>query len=262
MLVNEFNAWLTENEDLSIVLGVVLGLLAALGPAMMLIGTIISFVLSPIGLLISGIVGLFLAFKNNFMGITDFFQPVIDALWPVINGFQTFWAALTASYIQKKNYSVDILDANAENLDFYETARVIEERSPRLINIVGYGQHPSASTPLMTGIGELSRKIKDVNKNSKIILTGIHASALPKKTLMEEMKTERSNISSSHIPEVKWREYWRVLIIHKWVVMLGIDSLERWQQDRCRRPRASRSASRACQGNVPSLGPADSTRAR
>lgn len=36
------------------------------------------------------------------------------------------------------------------------------------------------------------------------------------------MKTERSDISSSRIPEVKWREYWRVLIIHKWVVMLGI----------------------------------------
>ncbi len=97
-----------------------------------------------------------------------------------------FWAALTASYMQKKDYSVDILDANAENLDFDETVRTIEERSPRLINIVGYGQHPSASTALMTGIGELSRKINDANLDSKVVLTGIHASALPGKTLREE----------------------------------------------------------------------------
>ncbi|MBU0894649.1 MAG: B12-binding domain-containing radical SAM protein [Nanoarchaeota archaeon] len=97
-----------------------------------------------------------------------------------------FWAALTAGFIRKKGFSVDILDANAENLTYEETAKLIEEKNPRFVNIVVYGQHPSASTQLMTGVGTLCNLIKSENKERKIILTGLHPSAVPKRTIEEE----------------------------------------------------------------------------
>jgi len=98
-----------------------------------------------------------------------------------------FWAALTAGFIRKKGYRVNILDANAENLTHEETAKEIELQNPKITNIVVYGQHPSASTQLMTNVGELCKKIKEINPKRKIILSGLHPSALPKKTLEEEM---------------------------------------------------------------------------
>jgi len=97
-----------------------------------------------------------------------------------------FYAALTAGFIRRKGFSVDILDANAENLDLNETVEKIFEKNPQLVNIVVYGQHPSASTQLMTSISLLCKEIKKKNLEIKIILTGVHPSSLPEKTLIEE----------------------------------------------------------------------------
>ncbi len=97
-----------------------------------------------------------------------------------------FWAALTAGYIRKNGFNVKILDANAENLTHEETALRIKEMNPKLVSIVGYGQHPSASTQLMVGVRALCDEIKKLESNRKIILIGLHASALPMKTITEE----------------------------------------------------------------------------
>ena len=97
-----------------------------------------------------------------------------------------FWAALTADYVRRNGYEVLILDANAENMDIYETANAIGSINPKLTNIVVYGQHPSASTPLMDGVGKLCREIKRGDASLEIILTGLHPSALPKRTMREE----------------------------------------------------------------------------
>ncbi|MEM4259547.1 MAG: radical SAM protein [Candidatus Pacearchaeota archaeon] len=97
-----------------------------------------------------------------------------------------FWAALTAGFVRNQGYSVKILDANAENFSLEETVELIRDYNPKLIDVVVYGQHPSASTQLMTGVGELCREIKLKCFNSKIILTGLHPSALPERTLREE----------------------------------------------------------------------------
>ncbi len=97
-----------------------------------------------------------------------------------------FWAALTASYIRNKNFGVDIIDANAENLTHIETAKKISEANPKLTNIVVYGLQPASSTPLMTSVGELCKEIKKNEPERKIILTGLHPSALPERTLKEE----------------------------------------------------------------------------
>jgi len=97
-----------------------------------------------------------------------------------------FWAALSAGFIRDRGYSVKILDANAENLTHEETSQIIKEYSPRLTNIVVYGQQPAASTQLMGAVGDLCELIKLDDPERKIILTGLHPSALPRKTIEEE----------------------------------------------------------------------------
>ncbi|MCK5344309.1 MAG: cobalamin-dependent protein [Candidatus Heimdallarchaeota archaeon] len=97
-----------------------------------------------------------------------------------------FWAALTAGFIRNNGYHVDILDANAENYDAEETADKIVEMNPSLTNIVVYGQQPAASTQLMDTVGRLCTEIKKRDKNLMIILTGLHPSALPEKTMSSE----------------------------------------------------------------------------
>jgi len=98
-----------------------------------------------------------------------------------------FWAALTAGFVRKKGFSVKILDANAENIDIKETVEIIKELNPRFVNIIVYGQHPSASTQLMVSVGNLCREIKNNEPLRKILLIGLHPSALPEKTMKEEV---------------------------------------------------------------------------
>ncbi len=97
-----------------------------------------------------------------------------------------FWASLTAGFVKNQGFNVDILDANAKNLDFKETVGKIENYNPSLINIIVYGQHPSASTQLMTDVGELCRIVKEKNPERRILLSGLHPSALPERTIKEE----------------------------------------------------------------------------
>ena len=97
-----------------------------------------------------------------------------------------FWAALTAGFIKKRGYNVSILDSNAENITNKESAERIARYDPKIVNIVVYGQHPSASTQLMTSVGNLCKEIKSINPEQKIILSGLHPSSLPERTLDEE----------------------------------------------------------------------------
>ena len=100
VLANKFNAWAVANPSLAAGLGMVLGVLAAIGPIMMIggqaltligmgisaVGVAIAFVLSPIGLFIAAIVGLYYAFQHNFLGIRDFLQPFIDLVGETLPG--------------------------------------------------------------------------------------------------------------------------------------------------------------------------------
>ncbi len=97
-----------------------------------------------------------------------------------------FWAALTAGFARQRGYETKILDAYAENLSIEESIERVEDYNPRLVNIVVYGQQPAASTQLMGPVGELCKQIKQKNPQRKILLTGLHPSALPRKTLEEE----------------------------------------------------------------------------
>ncbi len=95
--------------------------------------------------------------------------------------------ALFASYLRKKNLSVDILDAPAFGLSPQQVAEtVIEKFKPSLIVIVVYGFQPSASTQNMPAAGATCQALKNLDSNIKIMMTGTHPAALPQRTMEEE----------------------------------------------------------------------------
>lgn len=97
------------------------------------------------------------------------------------------WCGLIAGFIREKGYSVKIIDAEAENLSPEDTAAKISEYDPRLAGIVVLGSNPSASsTPKMTAVGEVLTALKKDAPHIKTFLSGLHPSALPEQTLMEE----------------------------------------------------------------------------
>jgi anaerobic magnesium-protoporphyrin IX monomethyl ester cyclase len=96
------------------------------------------------------------------------------------------WAALLAAHLRAQGYSVALFDAEVEGWDYRQTAQRIQEAKPLLAAIVVSGTNPSASTMNMTGAGAISKELKDLAPEIKTVLTGLHPSALPERTLREE----------------------------------------------------------------------------
>jgi radical SAM superfamily enzyme YgiQ (UPF0313 family) len=97
------------------------------------------------------------------------------------------WGGMLANFIRDKGYSVKILDMETEDLGTSQIADKIITMNPVLVNIVLMGPNPSASsTPLMVVTRELLNLLKEKNPQAKTILTGIHPSSLPERTLKEE----------------------------------------------------------------------------
>lgn len=86
--ISEFLTTMSDNGDntVGIILAIGAGLaiigpiIAVIGSGIAAIGGLLAVVLSPIGLIIAAVVGLYLAFQNNFLGIRDLLQPVVDAI--------------------------------------------------------------------------------------------------------------------------------------------------------------------------------------
>ncbi len=96
------------------------------------------------------------------------------------------WAGLMASFVRGKGLTVELLDAEAENLDAEEAAQRLADMQPRLVAVVAYGQHPSASTQVMPSAGAVCKALKQAAPQLKVILLGGHVAALPERTLREE----------------------------------------------------------------------------
>jgi len=95
------------------------------------------------------------------------------------------WARLIGGYIADREFSVDILDSEAEEIGS-ELAQRVSERKPLLVGMVVYGHQPSASTQQMAAAGEACRAIKALTPDQKIIILGGHIAALPNRTIQEE----------------------------------------------------------------------------
>jgi len=96
------------------------------------------------------------------------------------------WAALLAGYLREKGWRVSLLDAEVEEWSFEEAARRILEEEPALAIVSVSGTNPSASTMNMTGAGEILRRLKEAAPRIRVLLHGLHPSALPERTMKEE----------------------------------------------------------------------------
>lgn len=96
-----------------------------------------------------------------------------------------FWIAVMAAYLRNNGFNVAVIDSNAENFTPEQTASSVKELNPLLAAVIVYGSQPSASTQNMTIAGKICRAIKE-NTSSAVAIGGLHPSALPRKTFIEE----------------------------------------------------------------------------
>lgn len=96
-----------------------------------------------------------------------------------------YLTASFAAYLRNEGFSVAIIDANAENITPEETAQKVQQLNPLVTAIIVYGNQPSASTQNMGISGKIATAIK-ATRCTKIVMGGLHPSALPERTLKEE----------------------------------------------------------------------------
>lgn len=96
------------------------------------------------------------------------------------------WGALLTAFLRQRGYGVELLDAELEGWDWPTTARMALEAAPRLVLISVSGSNPSASTPNMIGAGRIAGHLKEMSPQTRVVLGGLHPSALPERTLREE----------------------------------------------------------------------------
>ena len=97
------------------------------------------------------------------------------------------WTLLLANYVRRQGFQVAIYDVNVEGWESQVAEELILKHNPRIIVMMVYGHNPSASTQTMPAARKIAKDIKSYNKNIPIALGGIHPSALPERTLREEM---------------------------------------------------------------------------
>lgn len=96
-----------------------------------------------------------------------------------------FWVAVMAAYLRNRDFSVLVLDSNAENITPEETALRVSDMNPVLAAVIVYGSQPSASTQNMTIAGSICKALKG-NASCHVAIGGLHPSALPRQTLESE----------------------------------------------------------------------------
>ena len=114
-------------------------------------------------------------------------KQIYQSLGETLAAIETpVWAGLMASFVLKRGYSVQILDANADGLTPEETAERIVALNPLLTAVVVYGHNPSASTQVMPSASAICTAIKQRAPRLTVLLIGGHVASLPERTLREE----------------------------------------------------------------------------
>lgn len=96
------------------------------------------------------------------------------------------WAGLIAAFARANGLSVEIVDAEADELNPEQAAARVTALSPVLAVIVVYGHQPSASTQNMTGASAIATAIKNADADIALLMLGGHVASLPERTLAEE----------------------------------------------------------------------------
>ena len=89
-----------------------------------------------------------------------------------------FGLTCIAAYVREKFFSVNILDASAENLSSEEVFKFIRKHQPKVIGF-------SAMTPQFCRAANLARELEKLFPDILIIIGGHHASILPEDTLKD-----------------------------------------------------------------------------
>jgi len=97
------------------------------------------------------------------------------------------WAGLIAKFLQIHGVSVRVIDANAQDLEPDTAAERIKDMNPSLVVIVVYGHQPSASTQNMPATRAVCQSLDNLAHELPVMLLGGHVSALPERTLREEV---------------------------------------------------------------------------
>ena len=96
------------------------------------------------------------------------------------------WAAMLANSVRTKGFRPEILDAEAERLDYLSAAKRITEYKTKIVCFVVYGQQPSASSQNMEGAVATADELKRLAPDTFIVFVGGHVAALPKETMQKE----------------------------------------------------------------------------
>ncbi len=95
------------------------------------------------------------------------------------------WACLLAGAMRQLGFTVALHDINTQGWDAATRERCLA-LSPRLVVILAYGHHPSASTQTMPAVRSLLRDLKAAAPELPVALGGTHPAALPELTLRQE----------------------------------------------------------------------------
>ncbi|MEI8205349.1 MAG: radical SAM protein [Kiritimatiellales bacterium] len=96
------------------------------------------------------------------------------------------WSALLAGCLRAQGYAVSLLDAEVEGWSPEQAAEQVAVLRPTLTVVSVSGSNPSASTMGMTAAGQLLQSLRNREPSLKIILHGLHPSALPERSLRED----------------------------------------------------------------------------
>lgn len=87
--------------------------------------------------------------------------------------------AYLAAVSKKAGYHVAAIDAQALSLDAATTAQLVCEYQPKLVGI-------TATTPQIKEAWKISQNLKKSNPEIKVVLGGVHPTALPEESLIQE----------------------------------------------------------------------------
>ena len=96
-------------------------------------------------------------------------------------------ARFMASYLMRRGYGVDLLDAAITGYTPEVMAEEVRLRNPKLVVIPVYGFNPSSSTHTMPAARAFAQAIRDLCPETPVMMTGTHPAALPERTLREEL---------------------------------------------------------------------------
>ncbi len=96
------------------------------------------------------------------------------------------WAGMLNNACLQRGFKSEVLDCEVLRYDYQKSSETINDIDPKIACFVVYGQQPSASSQNMEGAVGISKKLKDLNPNMKILFVGGHVAALPYETLEKE----------------------------------------------------------------------------